>query len=235
VVQTLRDEQQTWRDVVLLLFSSEEAALKFDAGGMSDFRVVVDATGKAVDSEDIGRFRKELRGLYLLDVRHFQEYLTMTPVGLKGGDLYDTQINFPVSASPHCRLEVSNRCVLALQPFIYPKEELKAHTSAAVTLIGAVAKDGTVSASIDPNGAHPAIPDDPLARAALNNLMTWWLEPAASQATFQITYSYVIDPALTANRIDRTLSNQPLAQEGGVVDVQLSLPTQITIRGYPFE
>ena len=145
LVQTLNNQHPRWNNIVVLLFSSEEAAEYFDAGGMSDFLDVFDLTGKLLRVENIGRFRRELRGVYVLDVDKHEHQLVITPLGLNGGELYETRIELPVTGTPHCRLELSNRCVLALEPIKFRDEALGARVSGTVTLTGQIRRDGTVT------------------------------------------------------------------------------------------
>ena len=71
-----------------------------------------------------------------------------------------------------------------------------------------------VMATIEPANGRQSAENDALVRAAVENLKSWWLEPARHQDTFRITYSYVIDRSLRPDQFD----------------VQFDLPRQITIR-----
>jgi hypothetical protein len=70
LAQTLKSQSHRWwTDVIVLFFSSEEAAEQFDASGMSDLRDVIDSSGKVIATENIGRLRRELRALYVLSAK----------------------------------------------------------------------------------------------------------------------------------------------------------------------
>jgi len=230
LVQTLDAQHPEWRDVTLLLFSSEEAAEKFEPGGMSIFRNIIDATGKIVAVEDVGRFKRELRGLYVLKASTHERYLSITPLGLEGGEAFDTKIEFPLTSQPHCRHEVDYRCLFGLEPFVYPKAALIAKMSGSVTVRGVIARDGTVKATIVTTSQASA--NDPLAKAALQNLSTWWFERADKPDSFEITYSFVIDPTLEGQHANDTLGDKLRVRELGYSSVQLSLPGSVRISGY---
>jgi hypothetical protein len=136
-----------------------------------------------------------------------------------------------MTGMPRCRLEVDRRCVLALEAPAHSKEALTARLSGTVHLVGTIGANGRVTAR--PDVANGSQDDNPLMRAALANLTSWWLEPAVRQSTLRITYNYVVDSAVAARHVNPTPSERLDARRDGWVDVQLAFPTRITIRGYP--
>jgi hypothetical protein len=210
LLRTFKNDHPEWKDVVVLFFTSAEAAEKFDPGGMNDFRQGVDAAGRPLWVEDISWTRRELRGLYVLDRENGEEYFSITPFGVMGADIYNTRIDFPFDGGPHCRLEVANRCLFALDVIEYPADALTARASATVVLIGSISRDGFVQPTVVSSA-------DAFGRSADSNVRTWWFEPASREDSFRITYSYEIDATL----------------EPGESRAEFSLPDRVTIRANP--
>ena len=188
-----------WRDVTVLFFSSDEAAESFDASGMSDEREVIDpATGRWLESVNIGRFRKELRALYVVDADERIRRLEITPLGLHTPENYGTTIALPAK-QVHCRWELAKRCVLALSPLTFPDEATLGNGSGSVTLTGRVRRDGTITdlhvaqVTGESNGTKRS-----LIAATLDNLSTWWLEPRPHENAFRVTYQYIVDRSIPA-------------------------------------
>jgi len=100
---------------------------------------------------------------------------------------------------------------------IAKEKALKARVSGKVSVTGTAGRDGKVTVKIEAADGRQPAESDPLARAAVENMKSWWLEPARHQDTFRITYSYIIDPSLRSDQFD----------------VQFDLPNQITIRAAP--
>lgn len=202
LARSLRRQHPTWKNVSVLMFSSEDAAVRFVGGKMGV-------------PDDLWRFDKEMRAFYSLDALRQEEYLAITPAGFGGTEFYDTRIDLRVTATPHCRFELNARCLLALDEIAYPDEALRRKVSGKVTVTGAVTREGKLTnLTISDGGGRLVQADDSLGRAAIDNLKTWWLEPAQRTDGLRITFSYEIDASLPRR---------------GQVDVQLALPGQITI------
>ena len=203
-----RTHHPEWADIMLLFFSSEEAADNWQPGyGDSDVLLPTE------------KWDSEMRAAYILDVTNPEEHLDIMPLGWNdGADEYNTRIDLPnATTPPHCRLEIKDRCLLAFTLPAYP-DAWKRSVSGAVTFSGRIGRDGKM-AGIRVAEAESTPPDAQtfLIREALANLKTWQLEPRLSEDTFEITYSYVIDPSGRAE--------QP--------EVQLALPDRITISASP--
>jgi TonB family protein len=213
VSETLKNEHPEWIDVDVFIFSSVKAAQLFNPVG----------------PDEHGDYRRDLRAWYSLTSN--EASLTITPIGIApiaisitprgdtlGEGVYYTKIDLPLTnGEPHCRLEIIDRCLLALEAVAYPKEALTNRVSGKVTLIGTVDREGKVTAAVGSVDGRQSTENPLLVRAALDNISTWWVEPAERQDTFQITFSYSIDAAL----------------QRGKLDVNFDLPNQISIRANP--
>jgi hypothetical protein len=188
-------------ELIVWIFSSDDAALNYDPSPMTP--------------QGVG-FTRQLRAMYSVNVVQHENELWITPLGLVGNELYETRIELPVTTTPHCRLELSGRCVLVVEPFKYPNEARTARGAGTVFVTGTIGRDGKIVVARTVSGLGLR---HPLVLAAVNNLKMWWLEPAAREDTFQITYSYVIDSSLQA----------------GKEDMRLSLPSEVEIRTAPRE
>jgi hypothetical protein len=204
LAQALKVQHPDWKEVNVLMFSSEVAAASFSPGKMGP--------------PELWQFDRQLRAFYSLNVSTHEEFLAITPMGLEGGEASDTRIMLPASGTPHCRLEIHDRCLFALDQFMDVADRLRTSGSGSVTLAGTIGRDGKVTGlkTADAGSDRPSDAGS-LARSASDNLATWWLEPAPREDPIRITYAYVVDSTLPK----------------GKVDVQFALPDRVTIRANP--
>lgn len=153
------------------------------------------------DSRDQIEAINQLHAVYVLDINRNEEYIKLIPLHEGGSHNetgpFDTRIDLPATTTPHCRLEVRNRCIMALDDLAYPYEALRQKVIGTVTLSAIISLQGTLhqvrvvnTAAIPPNGGAVLI------KAAIKNLSSWHLEPATHSDFLQITYSYEIDDSL---------------------------------------
>lgn len=194
--------------VMVNIFSSHKAA--------ASNSIVQQETTKA-DGEAFA----QLHAQYIFDAAKHEEYVQILPAGVTPGPApmegpYSTRIDLLAATTPHCHLEINNRCLIALERITYPDEALKA---GAVTLSGIVTPSGTVNrVRVVKTESVPPGAETMLANAAAKNLSSWRVEPGPHQDEIRITYSYLIDNSL--HRVDGT-------------QVQWALPNEVMIRGNP--
>jgi hypothetical protein len=157
-----------------------------------------------------------LRASYLFDSEKGQEHLYIHPQGFAGALFdYDSTIDLPAAAQPHCRFELSGRCLLKFDEMPDPEPSPTIRLTGAVTLTGRVSRDGDMThIRVDSAEASPADRKDRLVRAAIANLKTWWVEPASREDTFRITFASGIDAFFP---------------ERGPFDLRIDMPNQIWI------
>lgn len=180
--------------------------------------------GQETTKEDVETL-SQMHARYIFNADKQEDYLEILPTGaLPGGpDLragpFSTRINLPAAATPHCKLEIDSRCLIALERFTYVAQALGGKTSAKVTLTATISRSGKVN-HVRVVKTEPVADGqkDPLANAAILNLSSWRLEPWPREEPIQITYSYTIDNAL--RHVDGT-------------QVQWALPNAISIRVPP--
>jgi TonB family protein len=198
----------------ILVFSSLDAArywLPFQADSVPTSK----KHGKAYDSYWF--FARQLHALYSYHADKREEYILIKPLGSHKEGPYDTRIILPPAATPHCRFEIYDRCLLALEDIEYPVEPLKAKASGMVTLAGTVARDGKMTRiQVAKANTSSAEWKDLFVREAVNNLKTWRLEAAEHKDSVRITYTYSMDSSL---------------RYPGQVQVDLALPNEVRIRG----
>ena len=212
----LKQRYHDRKSIDVLIFTSFDAARLYSA-------VQREYDGKSVkEAQLLSRHwqTSQLHGLYSYDAEKHEEYVDIKPWGSDATLPYDTRVMLPVGTVPHCRLEISGRCLLALDDLVYAGETYTAKASGTVTLAGTITRDGKVTRiQVAEAQSVPSGRTEPFVREAVNNLKTWRLEAVPREDTFRITYSYVIDSSL----------------QRGQVDVQLALPSQVTIRANPPE
>ncbi len=131
LAQVLKAQHPDWKQVNVLMFSSQTAATGFSPGKLGP--------------EELWQFDRQLRAFYSVDVDAREEFLAITPMGLEGGDDYDTRLHLPPSGTPHCRLEVNDRCLLAVEPLKYQVRELREAAPGSVTLAATIGRDGRLA------------------------------------------------------------------------------------------
>lgn len=209
----LKAHYENRRSIIVSIFSSHKAA----SNSLGVWPV--EETKGALD------LLAQMHAQYTFDSGRHVDKLEIIPMptissSLSVRKLYDTEINFPLSAATQCRLEIDHRCVIALENIYYPnKEGGRYRPEGTVIMSGKVTRNGTIKdvqvvhASINPNADK-----GPLVEAALANLKTWQLETANHEDSLRITYSYQIDKSY--------------ASKGGV-HLQFDLPEKITVEGSP--
>ena len=217
LAEALRDRYRDRKNISVLIFSSVEAA-KYYHGDMDIAETGAPKNAEEARRQDAGWSARQLHGVYSYDAASREEYVTIKPKGYFSDLPTDTQINLPLTATPHCRLELSDRCLLALDDVLYEGQAYKAKIAASVTLTGTITREGSVTGiQVADSKSIPQGSAESLTREAINNLKTWRLEPARRQDPVRVTYSYMIDSSLKA----------------GEVDVRFALPKQVTIRANP--
>jgi hypothetical protein len=218
LAEELQRSHPKWNNIIVLFFSSDDAAENFDASGMGDWRDVIDgATGRSLGSVNIGHFRNELRALYKLDRSQHISSLEILPLGLMTTDEYATKTTVPAAAI-HCQARLANRCVLAMKPIEFPGDALSVQASGHVTVAGVIRQDGMPSdLQVVSVAVVPAEATNQLVAGALENLATWWLEPGSREDAFDLTYVYTVEPSGVTGR----------------TVVQVEMPEQIVVIGSP--
>jgi TonB family protein len=188
----LRERYRDRSHILIYIFSSHET---------SKYSIMVGEL-----DEGVFRTFKQIHALYVLDADADYAYLKILPAGVLPPHTastegpYSTQIDLPVSGTPHCYLEINARCLIVLEDPRYPFEAFKRRGSGTVTLAGTITRSGKVSqVRVTKKESAPEGEEDVrdlMAAAAVSNLSTWRLEPGPHAEAIQITYSYVIDHSL---------------------------------------
>lgn len=202
LTQSLKSQHPQWTSVIVLLFSSDDAALYFKPD-------------KLTGTPENWRYQRELRALYSIDTARGRDYISILPFGMEGAGQYDTRIDLPTAGPVRCRLEMARRCVLALGSIEYSTLQEIELLSQTVTLTGHVSRDGSITTpTVTSNDGSDRNGGGAWARAAVEHLKTWWLEPAPREDDIRVTYSF------------ETNSSIPPGQ----VVVRFDLPNQVTVR-----
>ncbi|HUA19924.1 MAG TPA: energy transducer TonB [Bryobacteraceae bacterium] len=212
LASNLEEQYRGRNSIIVSFFSSPDAASH--------------SMGFLLDQEDtkaeLDAFAK-MHARYVFSADRHENYLETIPMhepySRKETKAYSTRIDLPLAAAPRCRLEISDRCLIAVENAFYPNDALKGKVSGAVTLAGTITRDGKVShARVVKTESIGSGRKDHLANAVLQNLSTWRLEPGAREDPIQITYSFAIDNSLPFK---------------GQTEVQWYLPNKVEVRGNP--
>jgi TonB family protein len=109
-------------------------------------------------------------------------------------------------------LSIGDRCILSLQQFEYPQKAHQRGVVGTVTVAKVADRNGKVTAKVVKQAD-----DVSLTQAAPQNVSTWWIEAAPREDSFQTTFTYELDATLAP----------------GEVDLEIDLPTTVTIRASP--
>lgn len=178
----LRNENRGRSTIMVSIFSSHKAA----------FSTVGFLSGQEDTKEEYAALA-QLHARYIFFAERHEEYIEIMPAGVTSAHSeqpYETRIDLPVATTPHCKLEISNRCLIALQDFFYPAKLLKGKPSGTVTLAGTITRAGKVTQ------VRIVKAESISANDAVQNLSTWRLEPGPRDEPIQITYAYAIDNSL---------------------------------------
>ncbi|MGA3205261.1 MAG: energy transducer TonB [Bryobacteraceae bacterium] len=198
---SLKERYRDYHYITINIFSSHEASRALIYGQESNRETM--ATLSQMHAE------------YSFDADKHEDYVEIMPTGALPGysfprpGPFSTRIDLPAETTPHCKLEIDNRCLIALEQFPYPAELLKSQPSGSVTLTATIIRAGKVD-HIRVVKAE-SIP----ASAAIQNLSSWRLEPGPREESLHITYSYAIDNSL--RKMDG-------------MQVQWALPNAVSIR-----
>lgn len=157
----------------------------------------------------------QMHALYSFDADKRQDYMAIMPFGSSGQ--FETRINLPATVIPKCTLEITDRCLLALDDLKYPWDALNTKASGTVTVVGVIARDGMVKDVALAPEPNPGEIHGLLVEAALKNLKTWRFETASHSDPIRIAYSYIIETSGSA----------------GHTSFQFDLPRKVEIRGTP--
>lgn len=207
------------KSISILIFSSRDAAERY----MPNPPDYAPAEGeKQQRLQSLTFWRSQLHGFYSYDAEKGEEHLDIRPFGSDvGGGPYDTRIILPTAQHVVCRLEMSGRCMLALEPISYSDAALRDRVSGDVTLTGSIARSGEiVGIQVAEARIEPSNKKELLVNEAIRSLKSWRFESASRKDPIRITYSYLTDPSLPVPA--------PYRKQ---VDVQLNLPNHVTIRG----
>lgn len=130
--------------ITILVFSSEDAARYYhgdvQAGDFGPPKNAIEAM-----LQDATWSAKQLHALYSYDAGKREEYIALKPLGFSSALPHDTRITLPVVMLPSCRLEVRDRCLLALDTISYAAGAYQAKMSGSVTLAGTITRDGSIT------------------------------------------------------------------------------------------
>ena len=218
LAEALKKQNKTRKDVTVLVFTSIDAAQNYEGdvalGDPEPF-----PNGKSSGTLDTLTWAKQLHIVYSYNHDKREEYIRIKPLGFSNELEEDTKIDLPAIATPHCRLEIAKRCLLALDTIVYARDAYPLKISGDVTLTGIVTRDGQIaSIKVANTSGVPSERIDLFAREAIGNLKSWRLERAPREDAVRITYSYVIDGSLP---------------QRGQTEVKFRLPERVTIRVRP--
>jgi len=206
LVQTLKQRHAKWKSVMLEIYDSQYAA-----------QIYTDPQSEAPSMTHSPAVQPH--AIYNLDSDKKEDTLSLFPFGWLGTPTSDsTTIDFPVSATPRCRLAVHDRCLMILEPVEFPYAALKDSVSGKVTFEGTITPEGRVAdIRVVDGDVDQTETGKLLMEAAEQNLASWQLEPGKVRDPMRITYCYILD---------RSLGHQ-------LTDFRFDLPNQIVIRGNP--
>jgi hypothetical protein len=205
-------------DISIMIFSSHEVAKRYTVG-RGDYGPVKGAKQRQLQSYVY--WIRQLHAIYVYDNEKREEYIEIKSLGSDFDSPYDTRIDLPSVESPHCRLEMDGRCLLAIEEILYPADLLKAGVSGTVTLTGTILRNGKIAdVKVNDGVVKPGEPRYKLVDEAMKILNSWRFEEAKRQSAFQLSFVYQFDPSLP---------------ERGWSTATFALPNQVTISGRTYK
>ena len=219
LAQSLKQSYADRNSISVLIFSSPDAAARYTPNP-PDREPAVNPALQRLENPNF--WRSQLHGYYSYDAARKEEYVEIRPFGSDvGGGPYDTRIVPSQAEQTHCTLQVSGRCLLAVDRVQYPHAALYGHVAGEVAISGVIRKDGSTSElHVQQTSNGPVQASKLLVDQAIRNIRSWHFEAQAHITPILVTYLYQIDPALPIS--------EPYHEQ---VEVIMSLPNRIVISG----
>ena len=143
----------------------------------------------------------QMHGRYVFSKARHEEYVQLVPELALHSHMefgpFDTRIDLPTAAAPHCRVALANRCLIASEDTTYRFDALRPMASGKITLAGTIARSGKIKGVHVVNaGLDPGADGNQLTSAAVQNLSSWRMEAGSRQDAIRITYSFTLDVSL---------------------------------------
>lgn len=142
----------------------------------------------------IQRSNRQLRATYTRKASAREELLQLTPLGYGRAADFDTRIDLSADAAPTCRFSLDHRCLFAFDALDVPTGPAWLSFTGSVKLAGSVGASGEVGRVrlMSARGSSPAIVKRATA-AAIENVTTWWFEPAPRERGVEVTYRFGLE------------------------------------------
>lgn len=211
LASSLRDLYRSRDSIIVSIFSSHKAASR--SVGM----LLGETTGADV------QMLQTLHARYVFSRGRHEEYVELLPALALESHMshgpFDTRIDLPTAAAPHCHVEIANRCLIASEDTAHRFDVLRPRASGRMTLAGTITRSGRIKGIRVVNADfHSGADGSQLASAAVQNLSSWRMESGPRQDSIRITYSYVLDTSL------------PVIHP---IQIRWISPNEVQIRGRP--
>jgi hypothetical protein len=184
VASRLRQDHPRWRQVRVGIFDAADGAERYDFDWESKPKV----EGMAADR----RYERLRRATYVLNTAGHEEYVLLRLFALQK-EKYESRIDLPVKGQPRCRVEIEERCVVAIDYPLHMELDNRP-IEGMVTVSGKITKEGTLAGlRADAVNSGSSTDISRLTEAALANLATWRMDPAARETPFTVSYRFVVD------------------------------------------
>jgi len=173
----------------------------------------------SINYEPIKDAAPQCHGMYYYNKNKNIEGIGILPRGVIVDDnsvAFDTSIDLSISTKPQCKLQINNRCLIALKNIEYPAYAISKGYNGTVTLNATIDRSGTVKGvKVAEKNFTSAEGSEFFVKEAFENLQTWRFEKAKHEDLIHITYSYT--------------SSVPKGH-GGIGRISFDLPKQVNIR-----
>ncbi len=187
IVRAIRESRQSDSPLMIMFFAST-APIK-----------------ELPDAIESPRVNALVRAVYVLQPDKPHERLSLTPFGYGAGVLSSGDGLRLDNDEAHCVLALDGRCVLTCEVL----DEAAEGFTGSVRLSGRVTRDGTVDQiRVLNQSSNNTIPASMIARAAVSNLKSLWLEPSERESHFLATYRFGVG-ASTLGKSDLSIDFSP--------------------------
>jgi hypothetical protein len=216
VAERLQREHPRWTEVRVAVFDSADAADHYFIDWQSP------GSPQLIDARPELRYEDVRRALYVVSQSAGARYLDLRLFGLEGDERYRTRIDLPATHPIQCRFEVNRRCLLVAHAPVDLRPVRRTPVTGSVRVTAVAERDGRFSEiRVVKAVAEPADAVDFLRAVATANLQTWRLDPAPSEDSLTVEYTFVTDPKPMGNAVLGVL---------GTPIVDMSSPSSVTIR-----
>jgi hypothetical protein len=189
VAERLHREHPRWTEVRVAVFD--------DSADAADYYFIdwqSPGSPQLIDARPELGYEDVRRALYVVSQSAGARYLELRLFGRQGDERYQTRIDLPATHPIKCRFEINRRCLLVAHTPVDLRPVRRTPVTGSVRVTAVAQRDGRFTKiQVIKAVAEPPDAVDFLRAVATANLQTWRLDPAPSEDSLTVEYTFVTD------------------------------------------